>query len=147
MNLTCMDASIAIKHVFEKFQSVIITSGTLSPLDLYPKLLKFKPVVSRSFEMSIARKSICPMVITRGSDQSPVSTKYELRGDEGVVRNYGVLLEEIARVTPDGVVAFLTSYSFLEDMVAKWDKMGVRCYYSALLLSLTTLHGTNSSIS
>lgn len=35
----CLDASLAIKPVFERFKSVIITSGTLSPLEIYPKLL------------------------------------------------------------------------------------------------------------
>lgn len=35
----CLDASIAIKPVFERFKSVIITSGTLSPLEMYPKIL------------------------------------------------------------------------------------------------------------
>jgi DNA excision repair protein ERCC-2 len=29
-----LDASIAIRPVFERFQSVVITSGTLSPLDM-----------------------------------------------------------------------------------------------------------------
>ena len=35
----CLDASIAIKPVFDRFNSVVITSGTLSPLEIYPKLL------------------------------------------------------------------------------------------------------------
>ena len=35
----CLDASIAIKPVFDRFKSVIITSGTLSPLEMYPKIL------------------------------------------------------------------------------------------------------------
>lgn len=35
----CLDASIAIKPVFDRFKSVIITSGTLSPLEMYPRLL------------------------------------------------------------------------------------------------------------
>ena len=35
----CLDASIAIRPVFERFSSVIITSGTLSPLEMYPKIL------------------------------------------------------------------------------------------------------------
>ena len=35
----CLDASLAIKPVFERFKSVIITSGTLSPLEMYPKIL------------------------------------------------------------------------------------------------------------
>lgn len=32
--LVCLDASLAIKPVLAKFQSVILTSGTLSPLDM-----------------------------------------------------------------------------------------------------------------
>lgn len=64
--LCCHDASLAIKPVFDRFQSVVITSGTLSPIDLYPRLLNFHPVVSRSFTMSLTRECICPMVLTRG---------------------------------------------------------------------------------
>lgn len=64
-----MDASIAIKPVFERFQSVIITSGTLSPLDMYPKILAFHPIVMASFTMTLARPSICPIVVSKGNDQ------------------------------------------------------------------------------
>ncbi|XP_058723051.1 general transcription and DNA repair factor IIH helicase subunit XPD-like [Vicia villosa] len=43
--LCCHDASLAIRHVLERFQSVVITSGTLNPINLYPCLLNFEPVV------------------------------------------------------------------------------------------------------
>jgi DNA excision repair protein ERCC-2 len=38
LQLSCHDVLLAIKPVFDRFQSVIITSGTLSPIDLYPRL-------------------------------------------------------------------------------------------------------------
>lgn len=87
-----MDASLAIKPVFERFQSVIITSGvrtlccpstgswslavllrshllsllqTLSPLDIYPKILDFHPVTMATFTMTLARVCLCPMVSGR----------------------------------------------------------------------------------
>lgn len=66
LQLSCLDASLAIKPVFERFQSVVITSGTLSPIDLYPKLLNFNPVIIQSFAMSLTRDCLCPMVLTRG---------------------------------------------------------------------------------
>ncbi|CAI5706094.1 unnamed protein product [Peronospora effusa] len=105
LQLTCLDASLAIRPVFERFSSVIITSGTLSPIDLYPRLLNFNPVIRESLPMSVYRSSICPLVITRGSDQMPVSTKFDLRDDLSVVRNYGTLLLEMAACTPDGMQA------------------------------------------
>lgn len=55
VQLSCLDASLAVKPVFAKFQSVIITSGTLSPIDLYPKILNFQPVVLQSLQMTLTR--------------------------------------------------------------------------------------------
>ncbi|KNA08988.1 hypothetical protein SOVF_157750, partial [Spinacia oleracea] len=125
LQLSCHDASLAIRPVFERFQSVVITSGTLSPIDLYPRLLSFNPVVSRSFTMSLTRECICPMVLTRGSDQLPVSTKYDMRSDPGVARNYGRLLLEMAAVVPDGVVCFFVSYSYMDAIINTWNETGI----------------------
>ena len=83
------DASLAIKPVFDRFQSVILTSGTLSPLDMYPRILNFHPVVSRSLEMSMTRPCICPVVVTKGADQAPISTRFAERDDPTVLINYG----------------------------------------------------------
>lgn len=79
IQLACLDASLAIAPLFKRFGSVIITSGTLSPIDLYPKLLQFSPCVSESLSMSTFRPCIRPLMIARGSDQLAVSTRYEDR--------------------------------------------------------------------
>jgi len=50
-------------QVFDRFQSVVITSGTLSPLDMYKKILAVQPVVVASFQMSFARDVIRPLVV------------------------------------------------------------------------------------
>jgi len=125
IQLSCLDSSLAIAPIFKRFSSVIITSGTLSPIDLYPKLLQFEPCISESLNMSTFRPCIRPLVITRGSDQLAVSTKYEDRNDIGVVRNYGSMLVDLCSVIPDGVVAFFTSYSYMEQLVSEWDATGV----------------------
>ena len=41
MQFYCMDASIATKPVFNRFRNVILTSGTISPIEIYPKMLDF----------------------------------------------------------------------------------------------------------
>jgi len=62
LHLACLDSSIAIKPVFDRFQTVVITSGTLSPLDMYPKILDFQPTLMSSFTMTLARPCLLPMV-------------------------------------------------------------------------------------
>uniref|UniRef100_A0A670ZAY4 General transcription and DNA repair factor IIH helicase subunit XPD n=1 Tax=Pseudonaja textilis TaxID=8673 RepID=A0A670ZAY4_PSETE len=122
---SCMDASIAIKPVFERFQTVIITSGTLSPLDMYPQILDFRPVTMATFTMTLARTCLCPMIVGRGNDQVTISSKFETREDIAVIRNYGNLLLEMSAVVPDGIVAFFTSYQYMENIVASWYEQGI----------------------
>src|SRR6267154_124574 len=59
---SCMDPAIAIKPVFERFTSVVITSGTISPLDMYPKMLQFTPVVQETYAMTLTRNAFLPLV-------------------------------------------------------------------------------------
>lgn len=104
MRFTCLDASIAIKPVFERFSSVIITSGTISPLDMYPRMLNFNTVLQKSYAMTLAKKSFLPMIVTKGSDQVAISSRFEIRNDPSIVRNYGSMLVEFSKITPDGMV-------------------------------------------
>ncbi|KMQ96493.1 tfiih basal transcription factor complex helicase xpd subunit [Lasius niger] len=125
LHFSCLDSSIAVKPIFDRFQSVIITSGTLSPLDMYPKILNFHPVIMSSFTMTLARPCLLPMIVGKGNDQVAISSKYETREDVAVIRNYGQLLVEFAATVPDGLVCFFTSYLYMESVVAAWYDQGV----------------------
>lgn len=125
LHFSCLDASIAIKPVFERFSSVIITSGTISPLDMYPRMLNFDTVIQESYTMTLARRSFLPMVVTKGSDQVAISSRFEIRNDPSVVRNYGNLLIEFAKLTPDGMVVFFPSYLYMESIISSWQTMGI----------------------
>ncbi|XP_068684065.1 general transcription and DNA repair factor IIH helicase subunit XPD-like isoform X2 [Montipora foliosa] len=125
LHFSCMDASIAIKPVFDRFQSVVITSGTLSPIDMYPKILDFRPVTMATFTMTLARICLCPMIVGRGNDQVAMTTKFETRDDMSVIRNYGNLLAEMSGVVPDGIVCFFTSYQYMEAVVSIWHDQGI----------------------
>lgn len=137
VHLSCLDASVAMRPVVSRFQSVLITSGvsfwtlhfflkvifqTLSPLDMYPRILDFTPAVMASLSMTHARESFVPLMIGKGNDQVEISTKYEARDDTSVIRNYGNLLQELSRCVPDGIVVFFPSYTYMETLVATWAK-------------------------
>ncbi|KAJ1934866.1 TFIIH/NER complex ATP-dependent 5'-3' DNA helicase subunit, partial [Linderina macrospora] len=125
LHLACLDAAVAIRPVFQRFHTVIITSGTLSPMDMYPRMLEFTPAVQESFTMTLARQCFAPLVVTRGSDQVTISSKFEVRNDPAVVRNFGNLLIEMSKSVPDGIVAFFPSYLYMESIVSMWNEIGV----------------------
>ena len=73
--------------------------------------------------MTLTRNCFLPMVITRGSDQVAISSKFEVRNDPAVVRNFGNILIEFGKVVPDGIVAFFPSYLYMESIIAMWHEM------------------------
>lgn len=125
LHFSCLDATLAMKPLFEKFGSVVITSGTLSPMELYPTLLGFRPLVMESYQMTLTRTCFLPLVVSRGSDQVAVSSKFQVRNDLAVVRNYGNILIEFSKAIPDGIVAFFPSYLYMESIVSAWNELGL----------------------
>ena len=126
LEFCCLDASIALQPLLQKYKSVVITSGTLSPIEMFQQILNIKQsVISARFQMSLHKPCICPLIITKGSDQVPITSKNEMRKDPAVARNYGNLLIELAAVVPDGMICFFPSYSYMEMMVKLWDEMGM----------------------
>ncbi|KAI0682274.1 hypothetical protein C8T65DRAFT_688870, partial [Cerioporus squamosus] len=106
----CLDPAIAIKPVFERFSTV---------------MLQFTPTVQETYSMTLTRNSFLPLVITRGSDQVAISSRFEVRNDPAVVRNFGSILVEYSKIVPDGIVAFFPSYLYMESIVAAWNDMGI----------------------
>lgn len=45
---------------------------------------------------------LCPVVLTRGGDQLPVSTKFDMRSDPQVIRNYGAQQHVVAVAVGSG---------------------------------------------
>jgi DNA excision repair protein ERCC-2 len=70
-------------------------------------------------------KSVSILLGKSFSDQLPVSTKFDMRSDLGVVRNYGRLLLEMASIVPDGIVCFFVSYSYMDGIVNSWNENGI----------------------
>lgn len=148
----CMDASVAVAHVFRDYKNVILTSGTLSPIEMYPKMLNFVPGNTYEIGATLDKNSICPMVITKGNDQmlirsemthavmagdsigalsnyrnptDKITTSFNLRNDPSVVRNYGNLLISISKVVKDNIVCFFPSYIYMEELVTLWSETGI----------------------
>lgn len=125
MQFYCLDASLATKPLFAKYRNVILTSGTISPIEIYPRMLDFTPKVMKAFDIMLPRNAISPLIVTKGVDQLQISSRFEDRENQNNIRNYGNLLVELASVVPDGIVCFFTSYKYMEHIIIKWDEMGI----------------------
>ncbi|EAS01088.2 DNA repair helicase (macronuclear) [Tetrahymena thermophila SB210] len=125
MTFACLDCSLAMTHVFTQFKSVILTSGTMSPLDIYPKILNFNPYTVKSIDIELTRNSIQPLIATKGIDFTQLSSEYEARANMTVTRSYGSLLIDLSKFVPDGIVAFFPSYMYMEKIIYEWNQEGI----------------------
>lgn len=86
-------------------------------------MLGFTATMMESYAMTLTRNCFLPLVITRGSDQVPISSRFEVRNEPAVVRNFGTILIEYCKAVPDGIVGFFPSYLYMESIVAAWNEM------------------------
>jgi DNA excision repair protein ERCC-2 len=124
LQFTCLDAAPIFQSVVKNFSSVLLASHQLTPFDYYGRLLDITPAVTSSIDQLCSSK-ICPVILTRGSDQLAVSSSIEDHDDDAIMRNYGDLLVELADTVPDGIVCFFPSYKFMEDVILKWNETGL----------------------
>ncbi|GJD05996.1 TFIIH basal transcription factor complex helicase XPD subunit [Galdieria sulphuraria] len=147
LQLACLDASLAMMPVTRKFRNVIITSGTLSPLDFYPRMLNFRAAITASFNMSLNRRCVLPLIIGMGENRVLLTSKFNQRGELQVPKSYGRILIEISKLVPDGIVGFFPSYEYMELALDVWKENNVLDELQAMkLLFIETSDGAESSL-
>ncbi|PWV13656.1 putative TFIIH basal transcription factor complex helicase subunit [Trypanosoma cruzi] len=133
IRLVCVDASLALREAFSKYRSVVLTSGTLSPLDIYPKILGFTPVIAKSFQMTLSRKCIAPVVVTRSTESvnitmEEITSSFVVRtnplAQDIVSSAYEDLLRGLGKTVPDGIVCFFTGYQYMGEVLLGWHRSG-----------------------
>ena len=125
IKLVCLDSSLAMQKVQEKVGSIVLTSGTMSPVDMYIQILGLNTTISASLQPINSRNNISPLIVTKASDGTPLSTSFSERGNSIVYKNYGELLLEAAKTIPDGIVMFFPSYLYIEETILEWDKLAL----------------------
>ena len=122
----CMDPSLAFKILDAEARSVVLTSGTLSPLDSFAKelgipfvvRLEAPHVINPARQLYAVCQSMCPKGVPLLGKFANVQ-RYDYQ--DGV----GHTLLGLAKVVPDGMLVFFTSYRTLDTVVNRWQMTGL----------------------
>uniref|UniRef100_A0A0N5B5H1 DNA helicase n=1 Tax=Strongyloides papillosus TaxID=174720 RepID=A0A0N5B5H1_STREA len=125
LELWCLDPSLGFKDAFNNVRSIILASGTLSPIDTFISELglKFESIVQG--DQIIPKEQIFASVIGVGPNKKDIiCTKNKISAGEQ--KNGNSVLFEIASLIVDvcenvkkGVLVFFPSYSMLEQVFQK----------------------------
>jgi regulator of telomere elongation helicase 1 len=105
-------------------RNVLLTSGTLSPMDSFAYELQLPFQIKLENPHVISPDQVWIGVIDRGPAGSKLNSNYQNRGDLKMLDDLGNAIVNFARIVPDGLLVFFPSYGALNSSVEHWQKRG-----------------------
>lgn len=123
-SLICMNSSIAFQKIHEHCWSVIVASGTLSPIESLKTELgcQFSQVFEGSHVIDDDR--IFATILSYGPNRVDLNCSYanSLRLD--FQDEIGLIVRDVCRTIPNGVLVFFPSYDRMENLYQRWFSKG-----------------------
>jgi DNA repair helicase Rad3 len=117
----CFAPSVAMEELINlNVRSVLVTSGTLSPLPSYAMELGLKFPHTLENPHIIAKEQIHVRVIGKGPSGKVLTSSFERRNDDEYYSELGNTLVSLAKVVPDGMLVFFPSYIVMETCIERW---------------------------
>ncbi len=121
MKAFCFNPGLAFTELLKSNpRSIILTSGTLSPMDSLEHELRIRFPIKLECDHVINPDQAFIQVITRDQSGSLFNFNYQNRGNIKQRQNVGRLLQDICDVTPGGVLVFFSSYASLSQCWDSW---------------------------
>ncbi|XP_027092260.2 uncharacterized protein [Coffea arabica] len=125
LNLWCLNPSVVFKGIADASLSVILTSGTLSPMNSFSSELGIQFATCLEAPHVIETETqIWAGVISRGPQDYPLNASYRTAGTYAFQDAVGMSLEEICKIAPGGCLVFFPSYKLMEKLCSRWQETG-----------------------
>ncbi len=117
----CFAPSEAMRELANlQVRSILVTSGTLSPLESYALELDLPFPHRLENPHIIPADQIHVRVVGKGVSNKVLSSAYDRRQDEEYYTELGNTLISLAKIIPGGMLIFFPSYSVMEACLEKW---------------------------
>ncbi|XP_064023724.1 regulator of telomere elongation helicase 1 isoform X2 [Pogoniulus pusillus] len=101
-------------------RSIILTSGTLSPLSSFTMEMQIPFPVSLENPHVISQQQLWVGIITKGPDGVELTSNYERRFSEDYLSSLGKTVGNLVRVVPHGMLVFFPSYPVMDKSLEYW---------------------------
>ncbi|XP_027167698.1 regulator of telomere elongation helicase 1 homolog isoform X1 [Coffea eugenioides] len=121
----CFNPGIAMEE-FSRFgvRSIVLTSGTLSPMDSFAEELKLEFPIRLENPHVITENQIWAGVVPAGPSGYAFNSSYRSRDSLEYKQELGNAIVNFARIVPNGLLVFFPSYYLLDQCIGCWKTMG-----------------------
>ncbi|XP_035666303.1 regulator of telomere elongation helicase 1-like isoform X1 [Branchiostoma floridae] len=106
-------------------RSIILTSGTLSPLESFTAEMHIDFPVHLENPHVIERHQVWLGMVTKGPDGVRLNSSYENRNSTDYINSLGNAIVNFARIVPNGLLVFFPSYPVMNKCLEVWQDSGV----------------------
>ncbi|KAF5829552.1 helicase C-terminal domain-containing protein, partial [Dunaliella salina] len=101
-------------------RSILLTSGTLAPLDSFAHELQLQFDIRLENPHIIQASQVWVGVLAQGPSGHALCSNYQARNDIEYKEDLGNAVANFARIVPDGLLVFFPSYGVLEMCLKHW---------------------------
>eukprot|EP00939_MAST-03C_sp_MAST-3C-sp1_P002617 g2617.t1 len=121
LSFWCFSPGIAFEQLLKLgVHSVILTSGTLSPLEAVAQEFRQQFPVRLENPHVVGDDQVWVGVLARGVTSKSLNGSYRNRSSPVYLTELGGTIVNIARIVPDGLLIFFASYTMLDSCVRFW---------------------------
>lgn len=126
VNFWCFNPGYGMKGLLDMgVHSVIVTSGTLSPLAPLISELGIPINITLENKHVITREQVFVSVVKQGPDGEQLLSTFKNRSNGAYLTSLGRTIANFARVLPEGLLVFFPSYSVLNQCKDHWEASGI----------------------
>nr|CAD7570646.1 unnamed protein product [Timema californicum] len=122
----CFSPGFGMQRLVEQgVRSIVLTSGTLSPLKSLISELGIPITVVLENPHIIKRNQVCVGILSKGPDGTPLNSSYNTRNDPKYITSLGRSILNLTRIIPHGMLVFFPSYPIMKNCHEKWQNDGI----------------------
>ena len=116
---------------------VILTSGTLAPLKPLISELEIDIGVRIENPHIVDGDQVCVKILSKGPDMELLNSNFQNRNNPKYLQSLGLVISNLIRIIPDGVLIFFPSYVIMEKSIQQWQSTGI---WDAINATKVTTH-------
>ncbi|KAK2711312.1 Fanconi anemia group J protein homolog [Artemia franciscana] len=125
LNIWCLNPAVCFQELAKNAKTIILASGTLSPLDSFQSELgtSFKHVYEASHV--IPKNQMWVGSVGFGPSGTPLKATYEFTSQFVFQDDLGKLVLDVCKVIPHGILMFVPSYTLMRKLIERWEQTGL----------------------
>ena len=125
LNFCCLSPAVAFESLTSKAHSIILTSGTLTPMTSFVSELNCPFPYTASANHVIKSDQVWIGILGTGPRGVKIEANYRGLEQFSVQDEIGSVLVSLCEAVPDGVLCFMPSYSAMEKLRERWESTDI----------------------